>query len=132
MKVAVSQLQWSKLFFNRLLDSIVCFENKTQNNCQLLICGEFNSRTSTNPDFVEKDESVHMSVLPDDYIPECAVKMPGGWGEGVRMSYAYMSSSEHTTLNRCCFNVSRQDVESTLFQRCVPDGRRKKTSEATW
>ena len=54
--------------FDRLLDSVVFIENKTNNNCRFLICGDFNSRTSVNPDFVEEDGFVHMSVLLDEYI----------------------------------------------------------------
>lgn len=56
--------------FDRLLESVVYIESKSQNDCNLLICGDFNSRTSNNPDFVTDDESVHMSVLPDEYTPD--------------------------------------------------------------
>ena len=61
--------------FDRLLDSAVYVKNKTQNKYSILICGDFNSRTSVNPDFVSDDISVHMSVLPDDYISDsfCSV-----------------------------------------------------------
>lgn len=56
--------------FDRLLESVLFVENKTQNNCNIVICGDFNSRTSVNPDFVSDDDPVHMSVLPDDYSPD--------------------------------------------------------------
>ena len=56
--------------FDRLLDSKVFIENKVGNKCNILICGDFNSRTSTNPDFVTDDESVHMNVLPEEYTPD--------------------------------------------------------------
>ena len=56
--------------FDRLLDSMAFLENNTQNSCHLLVCGDFNSRTSTQPDFVVNDDPVHMSVLPDDYTPD--------------------------------------------------------------
>lgn len=56
--------------FDRLLDSVAFLENNTQNSCHLLVCGDFNSRTSTQPDFVVNDDPVHMSVLPDDYTPD--------------------------------------------------------------
>ena len=56
--------------FDRLLDSVVHIETKTENQCSLLICGDFNSRTSTNNDFVTHDDSLHMSVLPDEYISD--------------------------------------------------------------
>ena len=32
-----------------------------------LICGDFNARTASHPDYVEDDNSIHMHVLPDDY-----------------------------------------------------------------
>ncbi|MCG8048238.1 MAG: reverse transcriptase family protein [Candidatus Thiodiazotropha endolucinida] len=56
--------------FDRLLDSVLHVENKSQNKCNILICGDFNSRTSTNDDFVFDDDSNHMSVLPDEYISD--------------------------------------------------------------
>ena len=56
--------------FDRLLDSVVFIENKTNDNCSFLICGDFKRRTSESPDFVEEDGSAHMSVLPDEYIPD--------------------------------------------------------------
>ena len=43
---------------------------KSQKNCQFLLCGDFNSRTSSKSDYVEADEVNHMSVLPDDYISD--------------------------------------------------------------
>ena len=55
--------------FDRLLDWFF-IENKTNDNCSFLIYGDFNSRTSINPGFVEEDGFVHMSVLPDEYIPD--------------------------------------------------------------
>lgn len=56
--------------FDRLLDSVVFIENVSQNNCHVLLCGDFNSRTSISPDYVTDDESVHMSVLPDEYVSD--------------------------------------------------------------
>lgn len=56
--------------FDRLLDSVAHIETKTESQCNLLICGDFNSRTSTNNDFVIHDDSLHMSVLPDEYISD--------------------------------------------------------------
>ena len=49
---------------------MVYVENKTQNDCNLLIYGDFNGRSSDNPDFVIDDDPTHISVLPDDYIPD--------------------------------------------------------------
>ena len=56
--------------FDRLLDSIISIESKTQNNCNFLVCGDFNSRTSNNPDFVVDDNPAHMNVLPGEYTPD--------------------------------------------------------------
>ena len=56
--------------FDRLIDSVLHVENKSQNKCNILICGDFNSRTSTNVDFVFDDDSSHMPVLPDEYISD--------------------------------------------------------------
>ena len=56
--------------FDRLLDSVVFIENKANSNCSVLLCGDINGRTSVNPDFVEEDGSVHVSVLPDEYVPD--------------------------------------------------------------
>ena len=52
------------------MESMVSVENKTQNKCNFLICGDFNSRSSDNPDFVIDDDPTHISVLPDDYTPD--------------------------------------------------------------
>ena len=54
--------------FDRLLDTVSFIENKTRNCCNLLVCGDFNSRTSVYPDYIVNDEFDHMSVLPDEYI----------------------------------------------------------------
>ena len=56
--------------FDRLGDSVVHIEDKAQNNCSLLICGDMNAHTSVNPDFVVDDDPVHVSVLPDEYTPD--------------------------------------------------------------
>ena len=45
-------------------------EDKSSNNCSFLICGDFNSKTSVDPDFVEDDSTAHVSVLPDEYVPD--------------------------------------------------------------
>ena len=56
--------------FDRLLESVVFVEDKSANNCNLLICGDFNARSSICPDFVSGDECTHMNVLPEDYTPD--------------------------------------------------------------
>ena len=60
--------------FDRLLDSVVFIENMSQGNCNLLLCGDFNSRSSNYPDFIVDDGTTHMSVLPDDYVSD--IQMP--------------------------------------------------------
>lgn len=59
-----------KHVFDRILESVVYIETKTQNKCNLILFGDFNCRTSINPDFVSEDDSIHMNVLPDEYIPD--------------------------------------------------------------
>ena len=58
--------------FDRLLDSVVFIEDKSSNNYSysFLICGDFNSRISVDPDFVEDDSTAHVSVLPNGYVPD--------------------------------------------------------------
>lgn len=56
--------------FDRLLDSLVLIENKCHGNCNFLLCGDFNSRTSNKPDFVTDDDAINISVLPDDYVSD--------------------------------------------------------------
>ena len=52
--------------FDRILQSIVSFEEQSNNRCQFLICGDLNARSANLADFV--DDSVdHVDVLPDDY-----------------------------------------------------------------
>ena len=60
--------------FDRLLDSFIFIENESNNDCNILLCGDFNSRTSNSPDYVVDDSSVHMSVLPDEYVSD--IQMP--------------------------------------------------------
>lgn len=57
--------------FDRILDSFVCIEAKLQNGLEnIIICGDFNARSSTYTDFVTDDDSIHMNVLPEDYTPD--------------------------------------------------------------
>ena len=56
--------------FDRVLQSVVYIESKAQIGCSMLRCGDFNGRTSNNPDFVLDDQSNHMNVLPDEYTPD--------------------------------------------------------------
>ena len=56
--------------FDRLMDSLIHIESKSQSKCDILICGDLNARSSVNTDFVVDDNPVHMSVLPDEYIAD--------------------------------------------------------------
>ena len=56
--------------FDRLLDSVIFIENKVDTDYNLLICGDFNARSSDKPDFVTDDDPVHIYVLPDDYTAD--------------------------------------------------------------
>ena len=57
--------------FDRLLESVLYVENKGQNNCNILICGDFNARSSIKPDsVVDDDDVIHMPHLPNDYSPD--------------------------------------------------------------
>ena len=57
--------------FDRLLESVLYVENRAQNNCNILICGDFNARSSIKPDFVVvDDDDIHMPHLPNDYSPD--------------------------------------------------------------
>ena len=56
--------------FDRILESVVYIESKSQNDCNIIICGDFNGRCSNRPDFVLDDDSIHMNVLPDEYTPD--------------------------------------------------------------
>ena len=45
-----------------------------KNDCNILLCGDFNCRTSNSPDYVVDDSSVHMSVLPDAYVSDIQIR----------------------------------------------------------
>ena len=52
---------------DRISDHILQIANETNNQYHLLICGDFNGRTGTEPDYVIFDTDVNVPVLPDDY-----------------------------------------------------------------
>ena len=56
--------------FERMLDSIVGINNRCNDRCYVLCCGDFNARTNIQPDYVVGDNSVHLAMLPDDYISD--------------------------------------------------------------
>jgi hypothetical protein len=53
--------------FDRLLDSVAFIHNSTNGKCNIILSGDFNSRTSDNPDFVSLDTNEPYACLPDDY-----------------------------------------------------------------
>jgi len=53
--------------FDRLLDSVAFIHNSTNGKCNIILSGDFNSRTSGNPDFVSLDTNEPYACLPDDY-----------------------------------------------------------------
>ena len=53
--------------FDRLMNSMVYVNNIANNKAYLLMCGDFNARTATCPDFVVDDTNRHVHVLPDEY-----------------------------------------------------------------
>ena len=54
---------------DRISEYIVKIANDTGSCYNILICGDLNSRTGTEPDFVILDNS-NNDVLPDDYVPD--------------------------------------------------------------
>ena len=56
--------------FDRLNDSIVSIYSITNEQCNILLAGDFNSRTSDNVDYVAFDSDSNFDVLPDDYIAD--------------------------------------------------------------
>ena len=54
---------------DRISEYIVKIANDTRNCYNILICGDLNSRTGTDHDFVILDNS-NNDVLPDDYVPD--------------------------------------------------------------
>ncbi len=56
--------------FDRILNSMVEIDSKTNSRCNFMICGDFNARTSVDPDFVPDDTVNHIGVLPDDYAAD--------------------------------------------------------------
>ena len=53
--------------FDRLLNSVVYINNIANDNAYVLMCGDFNARLATCPDFVVDDSNRHVDVLPDEY-----------------------------------------------------------------
>ena len=52
---------------DRISDHIIQIANETNNNYNILLCGDLNSRTGSEQDFVIFDNDVNMDLLPDDY-----------------------------------------------------------------
>lgn len=57
----------------RICDHIIQISNETNDCYHLMICGDFNSRTGLEPDYVIFDEAINVPVLPDDYETDAAL-----------------------------------------------------------
>ena len=58
--------------FDRISDHIIEISAETNNNYHLLICGDLNSRTGIEPDYVVYDNPDNIPVLPEDYVSDTA------------------------------------------------------------
>ena len=56
--------------FDRLNDSFVSVNSLTNEQCNILLAGDFNNRTSDNADYVAFDSDSNFGVLPDAYIAD--------------------------------------------------------------
>ena len=54
----------------RLYEHIVRTETVTGGECGFLLCGDFNARTQTAPDYVADDTNCTFIQLPDDYVSD--------------------------------------------------------------
>ena len=54
--------------YDVITDSIAYIHHTTDSQCNIILCGDFNSRTSTLPDFVQNDSLFCDFNLPDDYL----------------------------------------------------------------
>ena len=52
---------------DRISDHILQIANETNEQYNLLVCGDLNGRTGTEPDCVIFDNAVNVPILPDDY-----------------------------------------------------------------
>ena len=55
-----------------LSDHAIEISAETNNNYHLLICGDLNSRTGIEPDYVVYDKPDNIPVLPEDYVSDSA------------------------------------------------------------
>ena len=53
--------------FDTLAEYIAVIHNHTNGQYNILLSGDFNSRTSVNPDYIDFDTSGEFLSLPDDY-----------------------------------------------------------------
>jgi len=56
--------------FDRLIDSIAKIHQNTNSKCNIILCGDFHSRTATIADYVPYDAVIDELGLPDDYIAD--------------------------------------------------------------
>ena len=60
--------------FDEILLNITHIKHVTENACNFLITGDFNSRIGQECDYVTNDSNLHVNVLPDDYV--CDQEIP--------------------------------------------------------
>ena len=56
--------------FGKIYDTMIEIENTVESHCNFLVCGDFNARCATLPDYVEFDNNNGFDVLPDDYVAD--------------------------------------------------------------
>lgn len=61
---------FEKRISHRLLEFLLHIHNYTNGLCNTLLLGDFNSRTSDNPDFTDFDSNSNFHFLPDNYTPD--------------------------------------------------------------
>ena len=54
--------------FDLFLNNMIQFQCNFNNNCEFIVCGDFNSRIGNKPDYVENDGLHRFNLLPDDYV----------------------------------------------------------------
>ena len=54
--------------FDRMLNSVSLIHNYTDGHCNIILAGDFNSRTSDCSDCIAYDLNNDLLLLPDDYV----------------------------------------------------------------
>ena len=58
--------QWLISVFDRLLDSVLSIYSSSNVQCNLILAGDFNSRTFDHVDYVNYDSNSNINVHPDN------------------------------------------------------------------